>query len=50
MKFYAPKLKRTVEINDNNVRAEIRNKTLFAVGIYWVKGRPYEAWRIIKRL
>ena len=45
--FYSVLLKKKIKIPNTNVKEVIRNGRRFAVGVYKVGQKQYEAWRVL---
>jgi len=47
VEFYSVKLKKKIKIPQTKVKEVVRGNRKFLVGKYDVKGKEYEAWRIV---
>jgi ribosomal protein L13E len=47
IEFYSVKLRKKIKIPKVDVKEVVRKGRKFQVGIYNVKGKDYEAWKII---
>jgi ribosomal protein L13E len=45
--FYSVKLKKVLKIPEVDVKSVVRKGRKFLVGKYKVKGKEYEAWKIV---
>ena len=45
--FYSVLLKKKIQIPDTNVKEVVRNGRKFAVGVYKVGQKQYEAWKVL---
>ena len=45
--FYSVKLKKKITVPKVNIRQVVKSGRRFAVGKYNVKGKEYEAWKIL---
>ena len=47
MKFYSLVMRKSIEIPANKIKEVVKSGRRFAVGTYMVKGKEYQAWRVL---